>query len=99
MHRRRACQNAKGSLNKRRAVAPRGAALRAGYLRQLAAVHLFLDAVSATPASASERTSAQLVSRYRFFRGTFLPFLRASDSPIAMACLRLLTLPPLPPRP
>ncbi len=34
----------------------------------------------------------------RFF-GTFLPFLRASDSPMAIACLRLLTLPPLPPRP
>src|SRR3569833_1327050 len=34
-----------------------------------------------------------------FFRGTFAPFLRASDSPIAMACLRLFTLPPLPPLP
>jgi hypothetical protein len=32
-------------------------------------------------------------------RGTFAPFLRASDSPIAIACLRLLTLPPFPPRP
>src|SRR6185437_147691 len=31
--------------------------------------------------------------------GTFLPFLRAFDKPIAMACLRLSTLPPLPPRP
>src|SRR5205085_10921698 len=34
-----------------------------------------------------------------FFRGTFAPFLRASDKPIAIACLRLFTLPPLPPRP
>src|SRR4029077_13372040 len=34
-----------------------------------------------------------------FFRGTFLPFFRASESPIAMACLRLFTLPPLPPFP
>src|SRR5215217_5768103 len=34
-----------------------------------------------------------------FLRGTFAPFLRASDSPIAIACLRLFTLPPLPPRP
>jgi len=33
------------------------------------------------------------------FFGTFLPFLRASESPMAMACLRLFTLPPLPPRP
>lgn len=31
--------------------------------------------------------------------GTFFPFLRALDNPIAIACLRLLTLPALPPRP
>ena len=31
--------------------------------------------------------------------GTFFPFLRASDKPMAMACFRLLTLPPLPPFP
>ena len=30
------------------------------------------------------------------FAGTFFPFLRALDSPIAIACLRLFTLPPLP---
>src|SRR5258706_10584211 len=29
-------------------------------------------------------------------RGTFAPFLRASESPIAIACFRLVTLPPLP---
>jgi hypothetical protein len=34
-----------------------------------------------------------------FFGGTFAPFSRASDNPIAIACLRLLTLPPLPPFP
>src|ERR1041385_156187 len=34
-----------------------------------------------------------------FFLGTFAPFLRASESPIAIACLRLLTVPPLPPLP
>jgi hypothetical protein len=34
---------------------------------------------------------------FRF--GTFLPFLRASDKPMAMACFRLLTLPPRPPLP
>ena len=34
-----------------------------------------------------------------FFEGTFWPFLRASESPIAMACLRLFTFPPLPPLP
>jgi len=33
------------------------------------------------------------------FRGTFAPFFRASESPIAIACLRLVTLPPLPPFP
>ena len=31
--------------------------------------------------------------------GTLAPFSRASDNPIAIACLRLFTLPPLPPRP
>jgi hypothetical protein len=29
-------------------------------------------------------------------RGTFAPFFRASDSPIAIACLRLFTFLPLP---
>jgi hypothetical protein len=33
------------------------------------------------------------------FFGTFLPFLRASDRPMAIACFRLLTVPPLPPLP
>ena len=32
-------------------------------------------------------------------RGTFAPFLRASERPMAIACLRLLTFPPLPPLP
>jgi hypothetical protein len=32
--------------------------------------------------------------RELFFFGTFAPLLRASDSPIAIACLRLLTLRP-----
>lgn len=31
------------------------------------------------------------------FGGTFAPFLRASDSPMAMACLGLVTFLPLPP--
>src|SRR5882762_5035608 len=34
-----------------------------------------------------------------FFFGTLAPFSRASDNPIAIACLRLVTLPPLPPLP
>lgn len=34
-----------------------------------------------------------------FFFGTLAPFFRASDSPIAIACLRLFTFPPLPPLP
>jgi hypothetical protein len=33
------------------------------------------------------------------FRGTFAPFFLASERPIAIACLRLFTLPPLPPFP
>jgi hypothetical protein len=33
------------------------------------------------------------------FRGTFFPFRRALESPMAIACRRLFTLPPLPPRP
>jgi hypothetical protein len=33
------------------------------------------------------------------FLGTFAPFFLASESPIAIACLRLLTLPPFPPFP
>src|SRR5690348_8107637 len=34
-----------------------------------------------------------------FLAGTLAPFFRASDKPMAMACLRLFTLPPLPPLP
>jgi hypothetical protein len=34
-----------------------------------------------------------------FFLGTLAPFSRASESPMAMACSRLFTLPPLPPGP
>jgi len=34
-----------------------------------------------------------------FFLGTLAPFFRASESPMAIACLRLFTLPPLPPLP
>jgi hypothetical protein len=39
----------------------------------------------------------RFVAVFRF--GTFAPALRASDSPIAIACLRLFTVPPLPPLP
>jgi hypothetical protein len=46
---------------------------------------------------ASDLALARNQLAFRF--GTFLPFLRAFDKPIAMACLRLLTLPPLPPGP
>lgn len=34
-----------------------------------------------------------------FLRGTLAPFFRASESPMAMACFRLFTCPPLPPLP
>src|SRR3954471_2490390 len=34
-----------------------------------------------------------------FFDGTFLPLRRASERPMAIACFRLFTFPPLPPLP
>src|ERR1700724_2346478 len=34
-----------------------------------------------------------------FFLGTFAPFFRASERPIAIACFRLFTVPPFPPGP
>lgn len=40
----------------------------------------------------------RLFYRDAFF-GTFAPFLRASESPIAIACFLLFTTPPLPPFP
>jgi hypothetical protein len=45
--------------------------------------------------SASNTLGDQLV----FFRGTFAPFFRASESPIAIACFLLVTRPPFPPLP
>src|SRR3977135_1187910 len=49
------------------------------------------------------RGSLHIIQRPRrdqdFFFGTFFPFLRALERPMAIACFRLLTLPPLPPRP
>src|SRR6266576_6715505 len=41
----------------------------------------------------------RMPSAFHDFFGTFAPFFRASDNPIAMACLRLFTLPPFPPLP
>lgn len=43
-----------------------------------------------------ERFLDELFLEELFFRGTFAPFFRASERPIAMACLRLFTVPPLP---
>src|ERR1700681_3720441 len=40
-----------------------------------------------------------VLSQLAFFIGTLAPFLRASERPMAIACLRLVTLPPLPPWP
>jgi hypothetical protein len=36
---------------------------------------------------------------FELLDGTFWPFWRASEIPMAIACLRLLTFPPLPPLP
>lgn len=46
----------------------------------------------------SNGTQLRVFRELRFL-GTFAPFLRASLSPIAIACLRLFTRPPLPPGP
>jgi hypothetical protein len=46
------------------------------------------------------RTRLQLIRiQLDFFRGTLAPFLRASERPMAIACFRLFTVPPLPPFP
>jgi hypothetical protein len=42
---------------------------------------------------------AALDQRLDLGLGTFFPFFRASESPMAMACFLLLTAPPLPPLP
>src|SRR5262249_22783127 len=50
------------------------------------------------PNVAATVSRAYLLRRARF-AGTFFPFLRALDRPIAIACLRFFTLPALPPGP
>jgi hypothetical protein len=46
------------------------------------------------------RTRLQLIRiQLDFLRGTLAPFLRASERPMAIACFRLFTVPPLPPFP
>jgi hypothetical protein len=49
--------------------------------------------------TASEHDNRKRYRQAAFFFGTFAPFFRASERPIAIACLRLFTLPPLPPLP
>jgi hypothetical protein len=51
----------------------------------------------AQPHASADQLDLRLARFADFLRGTFLPARRASDSPIAMACLRLLTV--LPDRP
>ena len=46
-------------------------------------------------ANRREQTPYELL----LFAGTFAPLSRASESPMAIACFRLLTVPPLPPLP
>ena len=41
----------------------------------------------------------ELLFRDPLLRGTFAPFFRASERPMAIACFRLFTVPPLPPGP
>jgi hypothetical protein len=58
----------------------------------------FASPWAASASDASMRAGYPRQRRGRL-RGTFFPFLRASESAIAMACFRLVTLPPLPPLP
>ena len=44
----------------------------------------------------AERVAARALRYEDFLRATFLPFLRASDSPMAIACFLLVTFFPLP---
>ncbi|HEY2461312.1 MAG TPA: hypothetical protein VGI16_10900 [Candidatus Acidoferrum sp.] len=44
----------------------------------------------------NEKCLGLAIHYYDFLRGTFAPFLRASDNPIAIACFRLFTVPPFP---
>src|ERR1700684_882935 len=55
-------------------------------------------ATSSGSLAPSRRNTHDLGFVVRFF-GTFFPFLRAFERPMAIACLRLFTFPPLPPRP
>lgn len=54
--------------------------------------------VNCPPRNKSGAPASHAVSLQGFF-GTFAPFFRASESPMAIACLRNLTVPPLPPLP
>lgn len=49
--------------------------------------------------SLAQDTPSLRRSQAAFRGGTLAPFFRASESPMAMACLRLFTTPPLPPLP
>lgn len=44
-----------------------------------------------------KRYGSRRLYSFRFLRGTFFPFFRASDRPIAIACFRLVTFLPLRP--
>lgn len=49
--------------------------------------------------SADPQASKLRSTHLDFFEGTLAPFFRASDRPMAIACFRLFTRPPLPPCP
>jgi hypothetical protein len=59
----------------------------------------FADAISLASMRGFSPQFGRPIRQLDFFRGTFAPFLRASESPIAIACARLFTRPPLPPLP
>src|SRR5262249_46977833 len=74
-----------------------GQRARSGLSSEILQNPLHADAEAFAPNLAM--TARRRWDGYFFFRGTFLPFLRALDSAMAIACLRLFTLPPFPPLP
>jgi len=82
----------------------RTAAVKIGTLRQTLAFTHERHEVSVScaaqgpgrPSSIDPCSVTSFAIQEAAFFGTLLPFLRAFERPMAMACLRLLTLPPVP---
>jgi hypothetical protein len=85
--------------------APIAATIALGFLSMSANLYLFYirsDDHRNTPSHVTKKRihpAQQVVAQLDFFLGTLAPFFRVSESPMAIACLRLFTAPPLPPLP